>query len=216
LRVVSKSSMLTRLANLNVPNIQNWVNRLDDVADADLLRKIDNIITNDPAKLAKLNQLYDPVYFKLPADRPVINGLKSGGDFTVTKTIDGQQVRIYYDRNGFPDFAPHSPGIEYCVKSENLVGKHPNPGPNNLHPDNALANNKLIDDLGVENVVVLHATGSPIKIKINGKWEGPFTWHHYQDGKTMMPVKQGVHGSSHTGGAEIVEQGLKEIFNSLF
>jgi len=61
------------------------------------------------------------------------------------------------------------------------------------------------------------SNGSPILIKVNGQWEGPFTWHHHEDGTTMMPVIQEIHNSPnhpHTGGRRIVAFGLEGLFNS--
>lgn len=49
--------------------------------------------------------------------------------------------------------------------------------------------------------------GSSFKIVKNGS-EFEYTWHHYQDGKTMMPVKKLIHDllkGKHTGGATIVD-----------
>ena len=46
---------------------------------------------------------------------------------------------------------------------------------------------------------------SPFIIEKNGVPEGPYTWHHHQDAKTLMPVRTEVHnaGKPHTGGATI-------------
>jgi hypothetical protein len=53
-------------------------------------------------------------------------------------------------------------------------------------------------------------------IKKNGQWSEPYTWHHHQDGESMMPVLQTVHQSIqnyHTGGRSISNRGLKGLFD---
>ncbi|MFJ1378367.1 HNH endonuclease [Capnocytophaga canimorsus] len=50
--------------------------------------------------------------------------------------------------------------------------------------------------------------GSPLLVKIEGKWK-KITWHHHQNGKSMYPVKKEIHDKiigKHTGGREIVRQ----------
>ena len=124
---------------------------------------------------------------------------------------------IEFDDLGHPDFfnSIACPGQQYCLKTENLLG-HPTGGlPTDLKPDFNLANQNLLTN-GIE-INVLHSSGSPILIKIDGKWEGPFTWHHHQDGKTLLPVKQDIHNSmSHTGGDSVIKKGIKDFFTSPF
>lgn len=52
----------------------------------------------------------------------------------------------------------------------------------------------------------------------NGKWE-KYTWHHIEDGKTMIPVLSDVHfvgvgagGFVHPGGNAIIKGEIKDIF----
>ncbi len=52
----------------------------------------------------------------------------------------------------------------------------------------------------------------------NGKWN-KYTWHHFEDGKTMFPVLTKVHsvpsGFNHSGGKSIIGDGithLKDLF----
>ncbi|MBP9134788.1 MAG: HNH endonuclease [Saprospiraceae bacterium] len=124
---------------------------------------------------------------------------------------------IDFDELGHPDFFNSNacPGHEYCLKTPDLQG-HPIGGlPSDLKHDFNLANQNLLST-GKE-INVLHGSGSPILIKIEGKWEGPFTWHHHQDGKTMIPVKQDVHNSfPHTGGDSAIKKEIKGFFDSPF
>lgn len=106
-----KSELLTKLTSY--PNITKVVNRLDEVTDANLLSKIDDLATNNPSKLTQLEDLYSPSKFKLPSDRPIVNGVKKNGDFTIQRTINGENVSVYYNKAGFPDFNPFSPGEDY-------------------------------------------------------------------------------------------------------
>ena len=49
-------------------------------------------------------------------------------------------------------------------------------------------------------------------IKIDGI---NYTWHHHQDGKTMMLVRTDVHtGLSHSGGVSIAQNSLEGMFAS--
>ena len=44
-----------------------------------------------------------------------------------------------------------------------------------------------------------------------------YTWHHHQDGKTLMLVKQEVHSAfAHKGGSDLIQKGLKGLFDSPF
>ena len=39
-----------------------------------------------------------------------------------------------------------------------------------------------------------------------GSWQ--YTWHHHENGKTMMLVEQSLHNSvTHTGGAALISSG---------
>ena len=56
--------------------------------------------------------------------------------------------------------------------------------------------------------------GQKIKIDINGDGNFvEFTWHHHQDGKTMIPVRTDVHSkTAHTGGTAIISRQLQGLF----
>ena len=86
---------------------------------------------------------------------------------------------VKYDDYGFPDYSPYS---RYTVKLDNLKG-------NNYH-DFKLAN---------------EAVGLPYK----GNSPPGYTWHHVEDGKTMMLVPKDLHrATSHTGGAALLRKGI--------
>ncbi len=127
------------------------------------------------------------------------------------------QISINYNSAGFPDFGNYTPGADYFVKSDNYIGKFIAFEKDQQivrHPDYFIANSALIKRIGY-GIKILHPIGSPIILKINGRWQGPFDWHHHEDGVTLMPVLSVVHRMFvHTGGVSIIEKGLKEIFES--
>ena len=56
--------------------------------------------------------------------------------------------------------------------------------------------------------------GSNVDVTVNGQ-TNTYTWHHHQDGKTLMPVLTSVHSNvAHTGGAATIRRGLEGIFES--
>ena len=154
-----------------------------------LLQKLFN---NPEYDVADVNQFY--ARFHAPAN---FNGKDRYGS-------------IDYDEFGFPDFRNHTPGDEYYAQI-NMDG---------TDADYRLANFDLMNR-GIEirelPLPPKTSNGSPILIKVNGQFEGPFTWHHHEDGTTMMPVIQDIHNSpnhSHTGGRRIVSFRLIGLFDS--
>jgi len=51
--------------------------------------------------------------------------------------------------------------------------------------------------------------GSNIDVTVNGQ-KNTYTWHHHQDGKTLMPVLTSVHSNV----AATIKRGLEGIFQS--
>ncbi|MBQ4821512.1 HNH endonuclease [Aquimarina sp. MMG016] len=141
----------------------------------------------------KLNDLID-----LMKNQKKPAGFAGKYNFTATKTIDGKQVSVKYDENGFPDFTSYASSPDHVFKADNLAGNG---------TDMTRANNFI---RGQTNVVTL----SNGKVKINGV---EHTWHHHQDGKSMFPVPSGIHnvrsgGFAHSGGAAIISRGLQGLF----
>lgn len=122
---------------------------------------------------------------------------------------DGRSVPI----NGkeIPDFtdftAKTSNGTHLQTKIEGLKG---NGGPNLTKQaarklDNDKANQWLIDSGLLDDVDSHYITPGGSPVRINGK---NYTWHHHENGKTMMLVEQSVHNSvTHTGGAALISSG---------
>lgn len=205
-----KAALLSKLASH--PNVSSLVSRLDDVTDAGLISKLEDIATNNPSKLLKLDELYNPSTFNLPADRPFLNGAsgaKVGGDFTVTKVIDGQNVSVYYNKSGYPNLNQFSPGTDYNYVSNSLTG---------LSGDMTLANNIMKQKfLNQPSKFIWDNQSSWFEIAdANGNLTR-YTWHHYQDGRKMFPVPSKIHNSTeggfnHTGGKALIIKGLQDIF----
>jgi hypothetical protein len=203
----AKSGIIGRLANR--VNAKAWVDRLDEAADADLLKKIDGL---DDIKLDKLDDFYSSNRFQKPATEYIVS---TNPDGSFRARVRNGIEEIDYDKNGFPDFRSFSAGQDYAIKSNDIRGKIEGHPFNTPHPDNVMANNNLINKYGANNIDIRHVSGSPILLKINERWVGPFTWHHHQDGLTMMPVMSNVHNfTAHTGGQSVIPSDLKGLFGS--
>jgi hypothetical protein len=134
---------------------------------------------------------------------------------------DGRSVPI----NGkeFPDFTSYTPkttgGSPLANKFDNLKGN------NNRNFDNKAANDWLFDNSGLLNDfddVYLpnnNRMSSWLKLKKNGQWK-EYTWHHHENGETMMLVERAVHSKvSHVGGASLISNGATtsiEGYNDIF
>ncbi|MCL2137600.1 MAG: polymorphic toxin-type HINT domain-containing protein [Coriobacteriia bacterium] len=100
------------------------------------------------------------------------------GSVTYTKTIDGKDVSITYNSEGYPDFSPYA------------HPDHPNP----VEIEYTGSRSR---DYGLAN----HEAG------LSATPDG-YTWHHMEDGKGMLLVETSVHdattgGFAHTGGFSI-------------
>ncbi len=176
-------------------HLSSWVNKLDEVADAAFISKIDNLATTNPNKLLQLDDFYKNM--KAPA------GKKGMIDFDVQ--IDGKN--LHYDKTGMPDFVPHTPtvnGSKIKYQSQSLNGSS---------TDMTAANNWALNQYGANNFQKISGS-TKCKIKIGDDWI-EHTWHHHQDGRTMFPVPSSLHSAApHSGGASIIEKGLQDFFDS--
>jgi len=143
--------------------------------------------------------------FRIPAVERRLSPEKSSNwfDIEVISPLKNK-YRIPYNKNGFPVFT--NPdwflGPYYSYKGNGLTGK-------NLNSDYALANQRLLE-LYPNNpdIEVISLTSSSFKYRGNS-----YTWHHHEDGKTLMPVLQEVHllANPHTGG-----NALLDFFDGIF
>ena len=180
------------------PNPEKLVDAWEKVAFSEVRKNTDflNKVSDLPSYLqVKVGDLYKNM--KAPA------GKMGKVDFIETKIIDGENISVYYDKDGFPDFTPYSPNKDYLFSSNSLTGSG---------TDMTLANNWARNKFGTNNVKTM-PNGT---IQINGEI---YTWHHHQDGRSMFPVPSKVHnlkdgGFGHTGGAAVIERGLQDLFNS--
>lgn len=154
---------------------------------------LSRLADKDAAYLTQVNEFYTSANFSAPSG---FNG-------------PGRYGSVDYDEFGFPLFenGNFTPGREYNAR----ITMNGNDSDYNLA-------NTILESQGVEIFRIPlpgggTSNGSPIRIKINGRWEGPFTWHHHQDGQTMIPVLQSVHNShKHTGGRTTVRRRISDIF----
>ena len=113
----------------------------------------------------------------------VIKEIKNkDGSTTYTKKIGGKQVSVTYSKEGYPDFKPYA------------HPDYPNPVKINMTGNNA-------SDFSQANNAIGLSGSKPPK---------GYTWHHMEDGKSMLLVRRDVHdctlgGFAHTGGASIVK-----------
>jgi hypothetical protein len=167
-------------------NRDSWVRK-----NTDLLQKLSD---KPDSYIAGVNGLYSPSAMKLPPNlRP-------------PNSPPGSYNGIEYDKFGFPKLEPHVSGNSHVVK---IVMD----GSNN---DYIKAYNELKNIVGEGNIQFTNSFGSSFKIRNNGQWSQPYTWHHHQDGESMMPVLQTIHQSIqnyHTGGRSISNRGLKGLFD---
>ncbi|MEZ4907019.1 MAG: HNH endonuclease [Saprospiraceae bacterium] len=145
-------------------------------------------ITTKSELVDKVNDLYDPQKFQKPAN-----------PFTPPGTYNG----IEYNSFGFADFN------EFYPNHLNGDFKYkPTEGLNKTSPgsDFTKATKELKDRF--ENSEI---TSNPFKI------DGvDYTWHHLEDGKTLVPVEKAIHKNiniPHTGGWAIIQRSLQGFFN---
>lgn len=104
------------------------------------------------------------------------------GSVTYTKEINGKDISVTYDKDGYPDFSPYA------------------------HPE--YSDPIPIEMTGINRTDFARANEA-IKLSGSRPPEG-YTWHHMEDGKHMLLVQRDVHdctrgGFAHTGGAAVVK-----------
>ncbi len=129
----------------------------------------------------------------------------------------------YYDEFGHPDFIDHCPKLELK-----------NPGPNGETQLNAaykptggitkdrVKDARLANEEMAKRYKVTDFKYDPTKqeCQIRNPTTNEFesyTWHHHQDGKTMMAVRKDIHSASnasHIGGLQAKEVGIEGFFDS--
>ncbi len=155
---------------------------------------IEKMIGRSTDYINKVNDLYSPSIMKLPPT------LKS------PHSPPGKYNNITYDKFGFPRLEPH---ISHKIHVVKIMMDGSN-------DDYIRAYNKIKGIVGEGNIQFTNQYGSSFRIKQDGQWSEPYTWHHHQDGESMMPVLQTVHQSIqnyHTGGRAIVSRQLKGLFD---
>ena len=216
----SKVKVLAKLDNLR--DAKAFVNSLDDVADAILLGKIDGL---PEIQLKGLDDFYrtrqSPAGFST-----------TDYNFTASKKLrNGDQASMTF-KNGFPEFhnSTYCPSMSY---GNGTTGKFKFQS-SNLNLDNYsthfdMANNSLLEKMGLTKSSPKNAGfyemgsyrwdgfSSQFELKnADGVYE-KYTWHHFEDGKTMIPVLSDAHTGSlggfvHSGGNSIFKNNIKNVF----
>jgi hypothetical protein len=164
-------------------------------SNMDLLQKLAN---KSDDYIGKVNDLYNSQKFQLPKD------------FLPPGHYNG----IFYDKFGFPDLTKHGLDGAFYFK-QNVAG--------NYTTDFRNATDWLKKQADIIEVIELPAgspnpKGSPILVKVKGSDKFvKITWHHHQDGRTLMPVFSEIHDQilgKHTGGVATSSRGLQELFDS--
>ncbi len=217
-----KSNIIAKLNALgDLIHAKNFVNSLDDVVDASLLAKLEKL-TNK--QLQGLDDFYSAIKFP--------QGYSGQLNYTATKIIDGQTVSITY-KNGLPDLDAYSPILNFTDGSVPSKFKFEATNLNGGSTDFSKANSSLAKKFGIEKSggswpakdskgylisgnYRWKPTSSQFELFENNKWV-KYTWHHFEDGKTMLPVKSKIHtgnlgGFPHSGGKSIIKNGLKGLF----
>jgi hypothetical protein len=113
----------------------------------------------------------------------VISEVKnSDKTITYTKMIGGKEISVTYSKNGYPDFSPYA------------------------HPDYP---NPVKINMTGKNTSDFKQANKAIGLKGSKPPKG-YTWHHMEDGESMLLVRRDVHdctlgGFAHTGGASVVK-----------
>ena len=105
----------------------------------------------------------------------------SDGSITYTKNVNGKNVDVTYNKEGYPDFSPYS------------HPDYPDPVPIKMTGDNPT------DFRAANEAIGRNGSKAPTG----------YTWHHIEDGEHMLLVRTDVHSNfPHTGGASIVRDSL--------
>lgn len=112
---------------------------------------------------------------------------------------------VWFNEYGFPDFQHFGQCLDKKYFYKGAKG--------NYDTDFTDAKNWLSQQDGIEAIDDYNGLGSPLNVKINGSWK-KITWHHHEDGTTLIPVFTEIHtGLKHVGGVKTVKLGINDFFN---
>ena len=118
----------------------------------------------------------------MPSDK-YLTRIEENGDRVYTREIDGQNIEITYTRNSTGDFYPRFEGHAHPQYSTAIKAEFKMTG--NQAQDIYYMNRQVFG-------------GS--KFKPNG-----YTWHHLEDGESMLLVNTRIHSKfHHQGGAQVI------------
>ncbi len=215
LKISSQQSeaFIDQLKRLNLDDdaLRRFNQDLDDVAFAGAISEnpelinVWNGLVNRPDWVRKNTRLLEKISGESDEFISKVDNFYSNFHSATGFKGAGRYGSVDYDEFGFPDFTPHISDKSHVVK---IVMDGSN-------EDYLKAYEKLKDVIREGNIQFTNNFGSSFKIKKNGEWSETYTWHHHEDGKSMVPVLQNMHNShAHTGGRSVVnsERNIKGLF----
>ncbi len=167
-----------------------------------------SILSDRKAWVRKNTDLLQRMLDNPDYDRTVIANFFKGSIKRACKPLPcdfdtpGGTVRI--SDLGFPDLRPYSLGGKKYYYTENVQG--------NRTSDFTSANNWLKKQNGVEKV---EGSGGRVRVELQDGTKKEITWHHHEDGSTLMPVFSEVHDPiTHAGGVSVVKKAMVGFFDS--
>ena len=163
-----------------------------------------SILSDRKAWVRKNTDLLQRMLNKPNYDRTVIANFFKGSIRRACKPLpcdfDTPGGTVEISDLGFPDFRPYSLGGNKYYYTENVQG--------NRTSDFTNANNWLKKQDGVVNI-------DRNEVELTDGTKKTITWHHHEDGKTLMPVFSDVHDPlRHAGGVSITKKELVGFFDS--
>ena len=118
----------------------------------------------------------------MPSDK-YLSRIEENGDRVYTRKIDGQNVKITYTRNSKGDFYPRFEGYTHPQYSTAIKAQF------------KMTGNQAQDIYNMNRQVFGGSNSKP-----NG-----YTWHHLEDGESMLLVNTKIHSKfHHQGGAQVI------------
>ena len=196
--------------NLEIQDLHNFlVGESGVVVHNNCLNILEDYLSRLGRRFAK------PGGTRFPNDRPNCNACKGG--YVEKLDGNGNLRKLYVDENEFPFFEEfakkNSSGNVFKYESDYLKG-YPKSLPEGHIDDFKDANNWLQNNLNQIAEPIQFPNGensSFLRILKDGQWN-EYTWHHHQDGKTLLLVERAIHnGTGHTGGGLLINVGLKGV-----
>ncbi|WP_025740915.1 HNH endonuclease signature motif containing protein [Aquimarina pacifica] len=225
--VDASSSVLRQFSGTNTKIIRSWNDfnkigpELGGIQRGHQIRKnIDFLEKYSELTEVKRNKLFQ--YFSNQVTPERKKGLIN---YTHTKNIEGiGQVTIRYDEYGLPkfeDWIPDGSSSKFIYTSDNLGRSTDFSNANKFVAEKfgysgSFGSNQNIRLIDNDGTIFEWSTGSQnFHLTRPGGERIKYTWHHHQDGRTLMPVQSRVHspgegGFNHSGGEGVLKPLINE------